>query len=176
MTQCHRLSLCVLGGRYPAGTGRRSCRWPLCTVRMSSALLIHVCAPSSGSNGLFRSMVASCAAFRPDKLLLLTFPPPVGIFLVEAFPRGPLPFSALEPLILGNASSFICPTFERCSPVISSMLRPAESCSLLTFKAFRSISAVKSSPLAAFGPVVFRCPFPPVVNSFSVTTSCRYSL
>ena len=62
------------------------------------------------------------------------------------------------------------------SPASSSMLRPVESCRLLTFKAFRSISAVKSSPLAAFGPVVFRCPFPPVVNSFSVTTSCRYSL
>lgn len=78
------LFMCVgrPASRHPR---RRSCRWPPCTVRMSSALLIHVCAPSSGSNGLLLSMVASCAAFRPDKLLLLTFPPPVGILFAEGF-------------------------------------------------------------------------------------------
>lgn len=54
-------------------------------VRMSSALLIHVCAPSSGSNGLLLSMVASCAALRAAARLVLTFSPEAYILFAEGF-------------------------------------------------------------------------------------------
>lgn len=78
------LFMCVgrPASRHPR---RRSCRWSPCTVRMSSALLIHACAPSSGSNGLLLSMVASCAALRAAARLVLTFSPEAYILFAEGF-------------------------------------------------------------------------------------------
>lgn len=174
MTQYHRLSLCVSGGR----------RHVIHAAEVVDGLPVREDVLRAAYPCVRAHLgVKRVASLDGGQLRRLAGRRMIGVDISvgcvytirEAFPRRAPEFPE-EPSIWGVLLSCICPTFERSSPVISSMLRPVESCSLLTFKAFRSISAVKSSPLAAFGPVVFRCPFPPVVNSFSVTTSCRYSL
>lgn len=174
MTQCHRLSLCVLGGRRHVihaaeavdGLPVRENVLRAPDPRMRAQLGVKRVVPFNG--GQLRRLAGR-------RMIGVDTSTGGGYTVSRSIPPQSAGVSG-RAVNLGSASSFICPTFERCSPAISSMLRPVESCRFLTFSAFRSISAVKSSPLAAFGPVVFRCPFPPVVNSFSVTTSCRYSL
>lgn len=175
MTQCHRLSLCVLGGRRHVihaaeavdGLPVREDVLRAPDPRVSAQLGVKRVASLDG--GQLRRLAGR-------RMIGVDTSAGGGYTVSRSIPPQSAGVSG-RAVNLGSASSFICPTFERCSPAISSMLRPVESCSLLTFKAFRSISVVKSSLFVVSDPLwVLRCSVPRMSSSFSVIASCRYSL